>query len=160
MRTRALLWTVVIVLFGWTRFALAGGIEPTHISLPKGPGSIEGLGRNFVPSLASGTAAYGVDIAVPPSAGGFGPKLSLDYDSGGGASEIGRGWHLGGVPRIRRRTENGLPRFDATDAFELVGLGIPGDLIEMSPGTFRPQEESGAFVRVQRSPDGVPGRPG
>jgi hypothetical protein len=48
--------------------ASANGLEPTRISLPKGPGSIEGLGRNFTPSLASGTASYGVDIAVPPGA--------------------------------------------------------------------------------------------
>src|SRR5262249_8393985 len=75
-------------------------------------------------------------------------------DSGSGASEIGLGWHLSGAPRIRRRTENGLPRFDVSDAFELSGLGMPCDLLEMSPGIFRPQEESGAFVRVQRSSDG------
>ncbi|HEX9298209.1 MAG TPA: FG-GAP-like repeat-containing protein, partial [Polyangiaceae bacterium] len=148
------LFSTLMVLAALAGGADAAGIAPTHISLPNGPGSIEGLGRNFVPSLASGTAAYGVDIAVPPGAGGFGPKLGLDYDSGTGASELGLGWHIGGVPRIRRRTENGLPRFDASDSFELVGLGIPCDLLEMSPGIYRPQEESGAFVRVQRSADG------
>ncbi len=96
------LFSTLMVLAALAGGADAAGIAPTHISLPNGPGSIEGLGRNFVPSLASGTAAYGVDIAVPPGAGGFGPKLGLDYDSGTGASELGLGWHIGGVPRIRR----------------------------------------------------------
>ncbi len=131
-----------------------GGVQPTRMSLPKGPGSIEGLGKNFVPSLASGTASYGFDIAVPPGSNGFQPSLSLDYDSGGGVTELGMGFRLGGVPALRRRVENGLPRFDASDVFELVGMGIPCDLLEISPGTFRPQYESGAFVRVQRAADG------
>jgi RHS repeat-associated protein len=134
--------------------SIAKGLEPTQISLPKGPGSIEGLGRNFAPSLASGTASYGVDIAVPPSAGGFAPHLSLDYDSGGGVTELGMGWRLGGLPQVRRRTENGLPKFDASDAFEITGLGIACDLLETTPGTFRPEYESGAFMRVQKTSDG------
>ena len=129
----------------------SSALEPTHISLPSGPGSIEGLGRSFAPSLASGTASYGVDIAVPPSAGGFEPHLSLDYDSGGGVTDVGTGWRLSGLPTIRRRTENGLPLFNASDAMEIAGEGIPCDLLQVSPGTFRPQWESGAFVRVQQA---------
>src|SRR5262245_33654798 len=89
--------------------ASAKGLDATRISLPKGPGSVEGLGKTFTPSLASGTASYGVDIAVPPAVAGFAPKLSLDYDSGEGISDLGIGWQLGGLPEIRRRTENGLP---------------------------------------------------
>jgi len=129
----------------------SNGLEPTHISLPSGPGSIEGLGRNFAPSLASGTASYGVDIAVPPSAGGFEPHVSLDYDSSGGVTELGMGWRLSGLPRIRRRTENGLPRFTASDPIEIDGMGVPCDLLQVAPGTFRPEYESGAFVRVQQA---------
>lgn len=129
----------------------SNGLDPTHISLPSGPGSIEGLGRNFAPSLASGTASYGVDIAVPPSAGGFEPHLSLDYDSSGGVTELGMGWRLSGIPTIRRRTENGLPRFTASDPIEISGMGIPCDLLQVAPGTFRPEYESGAFVRIQQA---------
>jgi RHS repeat-associated protein len=132
----------------------AKGLDATRISLPKGPGSVEGLGKNFSPSLASGTASYGVDIAVPPAAAGHAPKLSLDYDSGGGISDLGIGWQLGGVAEIRRRTENGLPKFDNADAFEIAGFGAPSDLLEISSRTYRPQYESGSFVRVQRSADG------
>lgn len=134
--------------------AQAAGTEPSRIRMPAGPGSIEGLGRDFVPSLASGTAAYGLDISVPPAVGAFGPRLSLDYDSGAGLGELGVGWRLSGVPSIRRRTVDGLPRFDDSDALELSGIGAPCALLEVERGTFRPQLESGAFVRVQRSTDG------
>ncbi len=135
--------------------AQAAIVQPTRLSLPSGPGSIEGLGRNFTPSLSSGTASYGIDIAVPPAIGGFGPSLSLDYDSGGGVSEVGLGWRLGGLPSLRRRTEDGLPKFDASDKFELVGLGTTSVLLEVSPGVYRPEQESGAFVRVRKSADGM-----
>jgi len=116
---------------------------------------VEGLGRSFVPSVGSGTAAYGVAIAVPPAAGGFTPQISFDYDSGGGVSELGLGWKLGGLVSIRRRVENGLPRFDDSDAFELTGSGVPSDLVEMRDGYFRTQLESGAFVRIQRAENGT-----
>jgi hypothetical protein len=135
--------------------AHAGGVETTRISLPSGPASIEGLGKNFSASLASGTASYGIDIAVPPAAGGFGPHLSLDYNGGGGVSELGFGWRLGGLLSVRRRVEQGLPRFDETDTFELSGSGVPSDLLEMPDGFFRAQYESGGFFRVQRSADGA-----
>jgi RHS repeat-associated protein len=134
--------------------AHAAGVGATHISLPSGPASVEGLGRNFVPSLASGTAGYGVDIALPPSVKGFGPTLGLDYDSGGGASEVGIGWQIGGIPSLRRRVDDGLPRFDEHDAWELNGLGMPCDLLEVSPNVFRPEQETGAFVRVKRATSG------
>ncbi len=144
---------LLIGLFG-SRAALASGVDPTKLSLPKGPASIEGLGRSFAASLASGTASYGIDIAVPPAAAGFAPKISLEYDAGGGVSELGMGFRLGGLPSVRRRTTDGLPRFDATDTFEVTGLGMPSELVEMPGGFFRPELESGAFVRVQRSADG------
>jgi hypothetical protein len=154
MRVSFLL-SLAAILAAWVlpSVANASDVGPTKISLPKGPGSIEGLGRNFSPSLASGTASYGVDVAVPPGSAGFGPRLSLEYDSGGGVSVLGVGWKLGGLPSVRRRTENGLPRFDATDVFEVTGFGVVSDLIEVSPGVLRPAEETGAFVRVVRGTD-------
>jgi RHS repeat-associated protein len=135
--------------------ALADTVNSTRISLPKGPGSMEGLATpDFAPSLASGTASYEVPISVPPGSAGFGPHLSLAYDSGGGATEVGIGWRIAGAPKIRRRTENGLPVFDDTDAFEIVGLGIPCDLLEVAPSVFRPEYEDGSFVRATRGGGG------
>src|SRR4029434_10639956 len=81
--------------------------------------------------------------------------LALEYDAGGGVSELGLGWRLGGVPSIRRRVEEGLARFDLSAPFEISGICMPSDLVEVASGVFRPQYESGAFVRVQRSADGT-----
>lgn len=132
----------------------AGGVEPTKLNLPRGPASIEGLGRAFAPSLASGTASYGIDIAVPPSAGGFGPSVALEYDGGHGVSEVGSGWRLTGMPSVRRRTTDGLPQFSAADTFELFGLGPSSGLLQMPDGYFRTEFESGVFARLQVSSDG------
>src|SRR5690606_885505 len=127
---RRVSWAVLVALVALSMQAAASGVDPTKLSLPSGPASIEGLGRSFEPSLSTGTASYGIDIAVPPAAAGFAPRLSLDYDSGGGVSELGMGWRLGGVPAIRRRVQDGLPRFDDGDAFEVAGLGLASDLLE------------------------------
>lgn len=148
MKLRSLWWASLVLALSSS--AAAGNVNPTRISLPQGPGSVEGLGRNFSPSLSSGTASYGVDIAVPPGAAGFQPKISLDYDSGAGVSALGMGWRLSGLPQVRRRTENGLPRFTDQDAFEVVGFGPVSDLILVDDGVFRPEYESGSFVRVER----------
>ncbi|HEX3593714.1 MAG TPA: FG-GAP-like repeat-containing protein, partial [Polyangiaceae bacterium] len=135
--------------------AAADSVNATKLSLPKGPGSIEGLASaDFAPSLASGSASYGVPIGVPPASAGFGPSLSLAYDSSAGLTEVGIGWRVAGAAKVRRRLEDGLPRFDDTDTFELVGLGIPCELLEVSPGVFRPEYEDGSFVRAERDDDG------
>ena len=142
------------VMLGWgLGTARATGVEPARLSLPKGPASVEGLGRNFEPSLASGTASYGVEIEMPPAPGGFAPGLSLEYDSGGGVTEVGMGWRLAGIPRVRARTQDGLPRFDGTDTYELAGLGTPCQLVEVADGTYRPAHEDGTFVRLTRAPN-------
>src|SRR5690606_4180642 len=153
---RAWPFVAAALLGGWLLAVTpeAHASSSSKLSLPSGPASIEGLGGSFTPSLASGTASYRVEIAVPPAAGGFAPALALEYDSGGGVSEVGLGWRLGGVPSIRRRTTEGLPTFTEADAFEAVGLGLPCDLVPVEGGFFRPEHEAGSFVRVQRSDDG------
>ncbi|HEU4404594.1 MAG TPA: toxin TcdB middle/N-terminal domain-containing protein [Polyangiaceae bacterium] len=150
----AVLAALCAIAFG-ARTARADGLGSTRLSLPKGPGSIEGLGRSFEPSLASGTASYGLDLAVPPGAGGFGPKLSLAYDGGGGETELGRGWRLAGAPRVRLRTDDGLPRFDGADTWELEGLGPLAPLVPVAGGFSRPRYEDGSFVRARRGEGGL-----
>ncbi len=100
-----------------------------RISLPKGPGSIEGLGEAFSPSLATGTSVYSLEFQLPPAAAGHVPQLSLVYDSGQQASSFGLGWSLS-VDFIQRQTTKGVPRYDDSDTFisgtqELVELDVP-----------------------------------
>jgi RHS repeat-associated protein len=92
----------------------------TVLSLPKGGGAIKGIGETFQANLFSGTANHSVPIAISPGRNGFGPKLSLEYSSGNGNSIFGLGWQIT-LPRITRKTEKGLPRYDSDDVFVMSG---------------------------------------
>lgn len=141
------------------------------LELPKGGGAIRGIGEKFQANPVSGTASMSVPIAVSPGRNGFGPSLSLSYDSGAGNGPFGLGWSLG-VPQIRRKTDKGLPRYrDATDGDTFV-LSDAEDLVpflewtgttwaepslaDASDGTstwerrrYRPRVE-GTFARIER----------
>src|SRR5213075_3179350 len=86
------------------------GVSPNAISLPSGPGSLEGLGESFQPALNSGTAHYGFSLAVPPGTAGHTPVLHFSYDGGQGNEVLGIGWRLP-LPCVQRRTDHGIPRY-------------------------------------------------
>lgn len=96
------------------------GVKPNVISLPKGAGSIEGLGESFEPQLNSGSATYGVSIVVPPGRAGLQPSLRLAYDSNGGNGLAGLGWSLD-FGSIRRQTDKGFPEYGPADTFLYQG---------------------------------------
>ena len=68
------------------------GIKPPSISLPKGGGAIRGIGEKFAANPVTGTGSMTVPIATSPGRSGFGPQLSLSYDSGAGNGPFGFGW--------------------------------------------------------------------
>jgi hypothetical protein len=78
--------------------------------LPKGGGAIRGIGEKFSANPVTGTGAMSVPITLSPGRGGFGPQLSLSYDSGAGNRPFGLGWSLS-LPTITRKTDKGLPRY-------------------------------------------------
>src|SRR5512147_2526885 len=86
------------------------GVGPNSISLPKGPGSIEGLGESFQPTLNTGTAKYGLGIKLAPGPAGLQPALGLSYEGGGGNGPLGYGWNVP-LPHIQRRTDEGIPTY-------------------------------------------------
>jgi RHS repeat-associated protein len=93
------------------------------ISLPKGGGAIRGLGEKFAANPVTGTGATSVPIAISPGRSGFGPRLSLAYDSGLGNGPFGMGWSLA-LPSITRKTDKGLPQYQddqESDVFILAG---------------------------------------
>src|SRR6266700_5213141 len=65
-----------------------------QISLPKGGGAIRGIGEKFTANAATGTGSLTVPIALSVGRSGFGPQLSLSYDSGSGNGAFGIGWNL------------------------------------------------------------------
>lgn len=124
-------------------------VEPQVLSLPKGPGSIEGLGESFEPQLNTGTATYRVSLAVPPGVNKHQPDLALVYNSGYGNSPLGLGWRLN-VPYLQRQTDKGLPAYTDGDTF-LHSDG--GELVPLGGGLFRLKIE-GPFLKFQRAGDG------
>ena len=50
----------------------------------------------------AGSAQYRIDVKVPPGTAGMEPKLSIDYDSGGGNGLLGLGFSVSGIPRVTR----------------------------------------------------------
>jgi hypothetical protein len=96
---------------------------PPTVSLPKGGGAIKGMGEKFAANPVTGTGSMSVPIATSPGRAGFGPQLSLSYDSGAGNGMFGMGWSLS-LPSITRKTDKGLPRYwdgAESDVFILSG---------------------------------------
>ena len=94
-----------------------------QISLPKGGGAIRGIGEKFSTNAMTGTGSLSVPIAVSPGRSGFGPQLSLTYDSGTGNGVFGIGWSLS-QPEISRKTAKGIPQYrdqEESDVFILSG---------------------------------------
>ena len=97
--------------------------RPPALPLPKGGGAIRGIGEKFTANPVTGTGTVSVPIAVSPGRNGFGPQLSLTYDSGAGNGPFGLGWNLN-LPSITRKTDKGLPRYldhEESDVFILAG---------------------------------------
>jgi len=93
------------------------------VSLPKGGGAVRDIGEKFSVSSATGTASLTIPVATSPGRAGFGPSLSLSYDSGSGNGPFGLGWNMA-VPAVTRKTDKGLPRYvddPDTDTFILAG---------------------------------------
>lgn len=140
-------------------------VAAPQITLPKGGGAIRGIGEKFAANPATGTGSISVPIATSPGRSGFGPTLSLSYDSGAGNGPYGFGWSLS-LPQITRKTDKGLPRYRdeiESDVFILSGsedlvrqLGDDGKPVQdttTAPGytiyRYLPRIE-GLFARIER----------
>ncbi|MFH0343752.1 MAG: SpvB/TcaC N-terminal domain-containing protein [Chromatiales bacterium] len=69
-----------------------------------------------------------VPIATSSGRSGFGPQLSLSYDSGAGNGPFGFGWSLS-LPSITRKTDKGLPKYQDTDESDVFILSGAEDLV-------------------------------
>ena len=121
-------------------------VQAPSLSLPKGGGAIRGIGEKFTANPVTGTGALTVPIATSPGRSGFGPQLSLSYDSGSGNGPFGLGWSLS-LPSITRKTDKGLPRYQDADDSDVFILSGAEDLVPGASGV-RAQalKRDGTFV--------------
>ena len=143
------------------------------ISLPKGGGAISDIGEKFSANPVTGTGSLSVPIFTTPGRSGFGPQLSLSYNSGSGNGPFGFGWDLS-LPSITRKTDKGLPKYQDSEDSDVFILSGAEDLVpvlvkqdeEWKPEQFdrildgstftilryRPRIE-GLFARIERWTD-------
>ncbi|WP_367025573.1 SpvB/TcaC N-terminal domain-containing protein [Methylococcus sp. ANG] len=131
---------------------LSADAHTPTIQLPKGGGAIRGIGEKFAANPVTGTGSMSVPIATSPGRSGFGPQLSLTYDSGAGNGPFGFGWSLS-LPSITRKTDKGLPQYlDAVDSDVFILSGAE-DLVPV----YR-QDPDGTWIAghpgFQRDADG------
>src|SRR4051794_24939816 len=124
------------------------GTSMPSISLPKGGGAIRGIGEKFAANPVTGTGSMSVPLATSPGRSGFGPQLSLSYDSGAGNGPFGFGWNLS-LPAITRKTDKGLPQYlDAaeSDVYMLSGAEDLVPVLEPDGSTFPDQATAPGFT--------------
>ena len=142
------------------------GVSPNAISLPSGPGSIEGLGDSFQPALNSGTMRYGLSLQLPPGPAGHAPAIGFNYEGGQGNGPLGFGWSLP-LPFVQRQTDKGIPRYvdaangvdddrdgqvDEADELDVFINDAKEELVPVAGGDYFCKNE-GAFIRYRRVGD-------
>lgn len=105
-------------------------VSPPSITLPRGGGAIRGIGEKFAANPVTGTGSMRVPIASSPGRSGFGPQLSLSYDSGAGNGPFGFGWSLS-LPAITRKTDKGLPQYRDAEDSDVFILSGAEDLVPL-----------------------------
>ena len=140
-----------------------GSFTAPSIALPKGGGAIRGIGEKFAANPVTGTGSMSVPIATSPGRSGFGPQLSLTYDSGAGNGPFGFGWSLS-LPTITRKTDKGLPRYEDAAESDVFVLSGAEDLVPVRRASgerdvvtrgahrverYRPRTE-GLYARIER----------
>lgn len=131
-------------------------IQPPSIELPEGGGAIRGIDEKFTVNPTTGTGGMTIPIATSSGRSGFGPQLTLGYDSASGNGPFGLGWSLP-LPEVRRKTDKGLPRYidgDESDTFILSGAEDLVPELEESDGSWEQlsgiRNVDGVSYRVSR----------
>ena len=124
------------------------GVSDDRVSLPDGPGSVQGIGDNATVNPNMGMFSTSVDVEVPEGFAGITPQLSFTYSSGGGGnSVVGIGWSFA-TPSIERMTSRQIPDYDDADVF----VGAAGEQLTRTssgePAEYRARFEGG-FVRYR-----------
>jgi RHS repeat-associated protein len=163
------LWVLLSTLINTASATPESAVNPTAFSLPKGPGSITGLGEAFTPALNSGTSQSQISVWVPAGRNGMVPELVIEYNSGFGNGLLGVGRRLS-IPFIQRQTDQGLPNYsewlrpdlqdndndgliDEFDEFDTF-VDHNGDELVLVENTIYRSKNSSSFARYERLSDG------
>ncbi|MCP4503212.1 MAG: hypothetical protein GY822_25020 [Deltaproteobacteria bacterium] len=147
---------VVAALFSVAPSHAQTGVSDDRVSLPDGPGSLDGIGDNTSVDQNMGQMTTSVKVKVPGGYAGLTPEISLGYSSGGGSGTIGIGWSMS-MPFIERKTSKGLPEYDDEDRFVFGGgqeLVRVDELSNASVAVYRARFEGG-FTRYKWHNRGV-----
>ncbi len=121
------------------------------IILPTGGGAIRGIGEKFAANPVTGTGSLTIPIYTSPGRSGFGPQLSLAYNSGSGNGPLGFGWSLA-LPSITRKTDKGLPHYADAEESDVFILSGAEDLVPLLV------EQNGQWARETLPPRTVYGK--
>lgn len=114
------------------------------VALPTGGGAIRAMGDTYSPDAFTGGVSFRLPIAVTACRDAT-PALELAYSIGNGNGPFGLGFDIG-LPRIARRTDTGIPRYDGDDQFVLAGGEVLVPTLALAGGEWQP-------VREQRNND-------
>lgn len=153
-RRRPTQWGQALLVVAALSTALVGatahaqtGVSDDRVSLPDGPGSLDGVGDNIQVGGNMGLMSNSLPISLPAGVNGMTPSLSLGYSSGGGNSTFGMGWSMS-FPSIERMTSKGLPEYISDDLFVADGSNELVRISDAEPAEYRARYE-GNFIRYQ-----------
>ncbi|MEC9439604.1 MAG: SpvB/TcaC N-terminal domain-containing protein [Myxococcota bacterium] len=96
------------------------GVDDDRVSLPEGPGSLEGVGDNIDIDPNMGSMSHNISFALPQGRNGMSPATSLSYSSSAPAGLLGIGWSMQ-MPTIERMSSRGIPEYQPDDLFAANG---------------------------------------
>lgn len=120
------------------------GSSPPTLSLPRAV-RFAGIGEKFAANSITATGSMSVPIAISPRRSGFGPQLSLSYDSGAGNGQGGavnsKGSphrHAADLPQLSRILNSAACEAEAhalSDALVRLAARLPNGFSEFSEAT-------------------------
>lgn len=116
------------------------GVSDDRVSLPEGPGSVDGFSDNADVNANMGIMNYTLPIDLPAGHPEATPALTLAYSSGTGNTTLGMGWDMA-VPFLERTTVRGLPDYVAGDEFAVSGSNQLVEVTSDGEPTYRSRFE-------------------
>ncbi|HEX8262505.1 MAG TPA: SpvB/TcaC N-terminal domain-containing protein, partial [Allosphingosinicella sp.] len=110
------------------------------LSLPKGGGTVQGLGADLQASPFRGTARLTIPIALPQGRGAS-PALSLLYESNGGNGPFGAGAAVA-LPSLVLSTATGVPTYTDADPVVFSEVGLLAEKGDWTAGRWVPSERT------------------